>query len=160
MRNYNSVHKNVMFYIKMQPPASSCTWRIQQLEIVTWHKVKGEKKVHDESLSYHRWSNRSTVYQTCLHTNMLTFKSGLQEPPVALVTIALPVALQPCPQDDKQPWHGLWSRRNELNKLQSPRLVLLPASKLSDTANQTQEAATPQHPLTYSYPNPLCDWIT
>lgn len=81
----------------------------------------------------------------CLHTNLLTFKSALQIPPVVLVTITLPVALQSCVQNDKQPWHGLWTRRNKLNKLQSPILVLLPASNLSDTANQTLEAVTPHH---------------
>ena len=42
---------------------------------------------------------------------------------------------------------GLWTRSHELDKFQSPRLVLLPTSKLSDTANQGQEAATPYPPI-------------
>lgn len=101
--NGNSAQKNVVFNIRMQPPAYSCIGRNQQLKIVTWHKVKGEKKAHDESLSYHRWRNGSTSYQTCLHTNILTFRSGLQIPPAALVTIILQTTLQSCAQDDKQP---------------------------------------------------------
>ena len=70
--------KNVVFNIRTQPPASSCTGKNQQLKMVTWHKVKGEKRAHNESLSYHRWSNGSTIYQACLHTNTLTFRSGLK----------------------------------------------------------------------------------
>lgn len=159
IKDYNSVHKNVMFNIKMQPPAPSCTWRNQQLEMVTCIKSKVRKR-HMMNHCYHRWSNRYTVYKTCLHTNILKFKSGLQMPPVALVTISLPVALQSCAQDDNQPWHGLWTRRNELNKLQSLILVLcLPPDSVTQ---QTKHRRQPHHiiSLPITSQNPLPDWIT
>lgn len=72
--------------------------------MVMWHKAKDEKKAHDESLSYHRPSDRSTVYQTCLHVNILTFRSGLQIPPAASATIILQITVQPHAQGDKPPW--------------------------------------------------------
>lgn len=41
----------------------------------------------------------------------------------------------------------LWIENHELDKFQSPRLVLFPVSKLSDTTNQAQESATPHAPF-------------
>lgn len=52
--NGNRAQKNVLFNIGIQPPASSCMGRNQQLKMVTWHKFKGEKKAHGKVLSYYR----------------------------------------------------------------------------------------------------------